>query len=427
MHTHRTLCGRCTAACLLLYLSLTTGCYYSMQMVVCEGARGRVTVVPAESAWSPDGVPIGGASVAYTPFGGSDGDAGTRELRWVLRSRSDGTIGPLCIPGGAFWRAPLTLSCSRDGYQTVTARVDVSEFGIRYPGRTLLITMAPTDGQPAQDEGTNKRDTPAHGLTVGASRLKVPVGCAVEEGAEPVEGGWADRVILEPDGVAIEMVLIPAGEFLMGSPKGQKGSRRCERPQTVVRIEHPFYMAEYETTQTQYGMVEFRDPSKFQGPARPVGGTDWYDARSFCRTLSRRTGALVRLPTEAEWEYACRAGSTTAYSFGDARGLDAYAWYAGNSDWHIHNVGLKKPNPWGLYDVHGNVAEWCLSRRWDYPYQAQDGRNEPGGWSQEYAVRGGSFRDLPAGSRSAARYDPFDVLRLWEGIGFRVVIELPRE
>jgi len=167
------------------------------------------------------------------------------------------------------------------------------------------------------------------------------------------------------NGVTMKFVLIPAGEFTMGGPDSEEDSFANERPQHQVRITKPFYLGVYEVTQGQYVRLMGKNPSFFQDENNPVQCVSWEDAQEFCRRLSsRRTekvaGCIYRLPTEAEWEYACRAGSTTKWCFGDSEDLlKEYAWHKKNSDFEIHPVGEMEPNAWGLHDMHGNVCEWC--------------------------------------------------------------------
>src|SRR4029434_679147 len=154
--------------------------------------------------------------------------------------------------------------------------------------------------------------------------------------------------------LGMPFVLVPAGEFLMGSADGADD----ERPVHTVRISQPFYLGQYAVTQAQLQAVMESNPSQFTGdPNRPVEQVSWEDVQEFIRRLhAREGGAAYRLPTEAEWEYAARAGSTTAYCFGDdPRQLREYAWYSENSGGQTHPVGQLKPSAWGLYDMHGNV------------------------------------------------------------------------
>jgi formylglycine-generating enzyme required for sulfatase activity len=154
------------------------------------------------------------------------------------------------------------------------------------------------------------------------------------------------------------MVSLPAGQFLMGSPDSDSDAKSYEKPQHQVKV-NSFAIGKYPVTQAQYQAVMGTNPSYFQNnPQNPVEKVSWNNAQAFCQKLSQITGKTYRLPTEAEWEYACRAGTTTRYYFGDdANQLGDYAWYDGNSQETTHPVGQKKPNAWGLYHSH----EWqCL-------------------------------------------------------------------
>ena len=183
----------------------------------------------------------------------------------------------------------------------------------------------------------------------------------------------------------------------MGSPRTEVGRRPEEGPQRQVTISKPFYMGLTEVTQLQYGCIMDRNPSKFLGARNPVAGLSWDDAVAFCETLSKKTGRVVCLPTSAQWEYACRAGTTTRFSFGDdIEDLDAYGWYKANSGGRAHPVGQKKPNAWGLYDMHGNVWEWC--RDWyDEKFYARAKSVDPENTVEatHRVVRGGWWGSAP--------------------------------
>jgi formylglycine-generating enzyme required for sulfatase activity len=229
-------------------------------------------------------------------------------------------------------------------------------------------------------------------------------------------------------GVKLELVRIPAGTFLMGSPatEAQRGSD--EAPPHAVTFSRPFYMGKCGVTQAQYEQVMGANPSHFKGAQNPVEGVAWGEAQDFCRKVSAMSGVAVRLPTEAEREYACRAGSTTAYSFGDsADGLAEYAWYRGNSGNTTHPVGEKKPNAWGLYDMHGNVWEWCQDRYGD-AYYAENPPVDPQGPAQgaHHVVRGGSWDGDPEICRSAFRGWNIPFNRDEFLVGLRVVVEVPK-
>jgi formylglycine-generating enzyme required for sulfatase activity len=267
------------------------------------------------------------------------------------------------------------------------------------------------------------------------------------------------------------MVPIPGGEFVMGSPSGEPQRNADESPQHKVKIE-PFWMEKCEVTWGEYELFMYPDENK---QAAPTDGTSNYtsalaDATSrpskpyvemsfgmgkdgfpaismtqhacniYCQWLSAKTGHFYRLPTEAEWEYACRAGTTTAYFFGDdPKNLADYAWFVDNSDSKYQKVGQKKPNPWGLYDIIGNVDEWTLDQyEADYYKKFTETVTEP--WNKAtqpypHVVRGGSWQDDPDKLRSACRrasspdwkvQDPQLPKSIWyhtdaQFVGFRII------
>ena len=233
----------------------------------------------------------------------------------------------------------------------------------------------------------------------------------------------------------MELIEIPAGKFTMGSPAGEKG-READKEQVTVTLTKPFLLGKTEVTQGQFKNVMGTAPWKLSQLVRAdkdctATYVDWNDATAFCQKLTfleRKAGKLkagesYRLPTEAEWEYACRAGTTTAYSFGnDEEQLGEYAWFKGNAydpgEEYAHAVGLKKPNPWGLFDMHGNVLEWCS----DYYGNALPGGTDPVG-ARRGSIRvdrGGSWGSLPGDCRSAPRNNLFDPSRRFYNLGFRV-------
>jgi len=171
----------------------------------------------------------------------------------------------------------------------------------------------------------------------------------------------------------MEFVLIPAGTFTMGSPDSDSNAYDHEKPAHQVTISEPFYMGKYEVTQAQWKAVMGENPSRFKGDDHPVENVSWEDVQQFIQKLNAKEGKeACRLPTEAEWEYAARAGTTTIYSFGNnASQLGNYAWYDENSGNTTHPVGDKPPNPWGLYDMHGNVWEWVQD--WYGPIYSRSG------------------------------------------------------
>ncbi|MBO2543589.1 formylglycine-generating enzyme family protein [Salegentibacter sp. BDJ18] len=270
--------------------------------------------------------------------------------------------------------------------------------------------------------------------------------------------------------LVIEMVAIPAGTFIMGSPKKEENRFEDEGPANKVKID-AFWMSKYEITWELYNLfvnraidnvassskatdvdieidavsgatIPYVDMSLGMGTGEdmPVGNVTHYAASKFCEWLSAKTGHFYRLPTEAEWEYVARAGTTTAFHFGDnVEELESYAWYYKNSDDSYHKVGQKKPNPWGLYDMYGNVAEWTLDQYLPEAYSNRESITEnpleiP---VKEYprSVRGGSYYDDAEFLRSAARLgsienwkmrDPqFPKSKWWNTdapyVGFRVI------
>lgn len=295
---------------------------------------------------------------------------------------------------------------------------------------------------------------------------------AVSTFAMPVQAAEEMKPYVEKlsdSDVSFEMLPIPGGKFTMGSPAGEKSRGDDEGPEHEVEIS-PFWMGKCEVTWDEYEVfmfqldvarrsVEKREPTAIDKvadacskPTKPYTDMTFgmgkekfpaicmtqYAAARYCEWLSAKTGKFYRLPTEAEWEYACRAGTKTAYSFGDdASQIGDYAWFYDNSDEKYQQVGQKKPNPWGLYDMHGNVCEWTLDHHDPAFYgksAAKDPINAPTK-VEPCVVRGGSWNDDPEKLRSAIRVgstndwkqqDPQVPQSIWYYtdalfVGFRVV------
>ena len=232
--------------------------------------------------------------------------------------------------------------------------------------------------------------------------------------------------------IGMKLVLIPKGKFMMGSPESEE-SRDENETQHEVTISKDYYLGVYEVTQAQYEKVMGKNPSHFQGAEvgnenadLPVEKVSWEDAVEFCKKLSelpeeKKAGRVYRLPTEAEWEYACRAGSKAAYSFDDEEGLlPEYGWFYRNSSDRTHTVGLLEPNAWGLYDMHGNVWEWCSDWCEEYPKGAVSDPTGPKEGSFR-VFRGGSCYNVAAFCRSGLR-NWFVPSYRSDYLGFRVAL-----
>ncbi len=234
------------------------------------------------------------------------------------------------------------------------------------------------------------------------------------------------------NGVILEMVKIPGGNFLMGSPENEPERRDSEEPQHNVTIQ-PFFMGKFPVTQEQYEAIMGENPSRFQGAKRPVEKVTWHNAVEFCAKISKETGKSYRLPSEAEWEYACRAKTTTPFHFGEAITTDL-ANYDGNYTYgsapkgqrrgQTTDVGSFPANPFGLYDMHGNVWEWCQDI-WHKNYNGAptDGSAWMSGndkTSPFRVLRGGSWLNDPAYCRSAIRYNKAPDIDYYR-FGLRVV------
>ena len=231
------------------------------------------------------------------------------------------------------------------------------------------------------------------------------------------------------NGVSLTLVYIPGGTFWMGSKDDDPEAYDNQKPRHQVTLP-TFWMGETPVTQGQYQAVMGSNPSRFQGDLdRPVEMVSWNDADRFCQELSRKLSQeIISLPSESQWEYACRGGTDTRYFFGDdAAQLGNYAWYYGNSGNETHPVKQKKPNAWGLYDMHGNVWEWCADQ-WHDNYQGAPTNGSAWLSSDESKIRllrGGSWNNHPKYCRSTYRSHSAPAYRNYF-LGFRVVCRASR-
>ena len=272
----------------------------------------------------------------------------------------------------------------------------------------------------------------------GPRRLRPPLAVAPfnEKTAKQHQARWAKYLrvpVVQTNSIGMKLVLIPPGEFQMGSPKelieeelrlhGDDGWYKDhlpgEGPQHRVRITKPYWLGATDVTQEEYQRVMGSNPSKFQGdPKRPVEQVSWDDAVEFCRRLSELPGEKAAkrqygLPTEAQWEYACRAGTTTRWYSGDNEaGLSDVAWFNANAGGQTHPVGQKRANAWGLYDMHGNVWEWCQDW-YDKEYYAKSPMDDPDG------PPGGVLRVLRGHSISDPAWTLRSAFRNFEATGYR--------
>jgi eukaryotic-like serine/threonine-protein kinase len=236
------------------------------------------------------------------------------------------------------------------------------------------------------------------------------------------------------NGISLTMLEIPAGSFMMGSPASEEESQDNEKPQHRVNLK-AFYLGQTEVTQAQYQAIMGTNPSHFKGAELPVEQVSWLNAKEFCEKLSQKTGKTYSLPSESQWEYACRAGTTTPFTFGETITTDV-ANYDGSNSYGEAPKGIYRrkttavntfpPNVFGLFDMHGNVWEWCLDTWHNYAGAPIDGsawksQNE----NDNPVLRGGSWYFNPRNCRSAYRFNSFPDYQNYN-YGFRVCLAVAR-
>ncbi len=269
------------------------------------------------------------------------------------------------------------------------------------------------------------------------SLVSVPVFATLQsdDEAKELQREWAWNLmmmeVVTENSIGMKLVLIPPGEFMMGAADSDEEAWYIEKPRHRVTISRPFYMGETEVTQGQWKAVMGTEPWKDEvfvkeGTNYPATYVSWEDAVEYCRRLSESDGRQYRLPTEAEWEYACRGGSTGSYSFGDdVSALSRYAWFQENTwdkdEWYAHLVRQKLANPFGLYDMHGNVWEWC-SDWYGEKYYGESLSVDPEGPNdgKSRVYRGGSWFNAAWFCRSPKRDWRKPTFRDYN-LGFRLV------
>lgn len=368
-----------------------------------------ISAVTALSAWCAFAVPTvsdlkvtpvapWGLALEYTVSGAVAGDA---DMPLMVMAASDGKVYTAKnLTGDTAWSNGahrIYWNMAKDG---ITAEVENGSVTVSYWLKYCVID-----------------------LSAGAKAASYPVAYL---NAEP-SGGFNETAYKT---TKLVLKCLPAGTFIMGENQADESHR--------VTLTKPFYMGLFEVTQKQWSLVMGGNPSNFKGDARPVEkvsynmirgsseGAKWpasnaVDASSFLGRLRARTGIDFDLPTEAQWEYVCRAGTTTTYSYGDTANGD-YMWYSYNSGSQTHEVGTKKPNPWGFYDLHGNVWEWCLDEIGALAYGT-----DPKGGSSSFSSRmerGGGWDHSAYYCTSSTRYgyDPSSEIHY---DGFRLVRILP--
>ena len=319
----------------------------------------------------------------------------------------------------------------RDRVQSLDQEIKAAVLGARFDGVREKIT-ALQELQPWRTDLERLLKTlPAKPVDTTPAILTAPFDARAAKAAQVALAKSLRQPEEWSNSVGMKFRAIPAGTFLMGSAEGE--GEDDERPQHQVTITKPFWLGVHQVTQEQWRQVLGTTPWK--GQSYTIEGSDvaasyvsWDDAVKFCERLSQKEGRRYRLPTEAEWEYACRAGTTTKYGFGDdEKQLGEYAWFSGNANFageqYAHRVGQKRPNAFGLYDVHGNVLEWCADWYEKEYYKKAPASDPSGPPSGSFRVlRGGSWVDEPFNLRSSYRHYVPPGYR-FDGIGCRVVLE----
>ena len=287
-----------------------------------------------------------------------------------------------------------TFGFAVDGSLASVCDEPVAEVSVLFDGTAQTVTAALLD-EPVREFSRIEFQK------VGAARRAVPASASpanVRANASGERVCGTSKTITLPGGATMEMIWCEPGSFMMGSPVTESG-RFDDEPLHRVTLTKGFWLGKYEVTQRQWQSVMGDNPSKFKDPDRPVERVSWNDCNAFVRKVNASLGGVARFPTEAEWEYACRAGSGKAVS-GNGMLMDM-AWYDANSGNETHPVGTNQPNSWGFYDMHGNVLEWCFDWFGNIEAQAVDPKGLTSGSFR--VLRGGCWFFYARDCRSAYR------------------------
>lgn len=262
----------------------------------------------------------------------------------------------------------------------------------------MVVSTAP-EVQPTEIGDDANKSITAASIAMHEKRIGETKSRKCKEHEETLQNPAIAKTIILPGGAEMEMIFCPPGQFVMGSPKGQ--AKQCrDEAQHGVKLTKGFWIGKYPVTRAQWRSVMGRQSSSVSRDERPKVSISWDDCQKFIKKVNAALNGEARLPTEAEWEYACRAGTTGDY--GGTGRLDEMGWFSYNSGAKPHPVGKKKPNAWGLYDMHGNVGEWCADRYGTYPKtRVTDPTGPTSGYDRVY--RGGGWDKFPSSCRSAHR------------------------
>ena len=295
-----------------------------------------------------------------------------------------------------------TFAFAGDGTLASVCDVPIAQVSVLFDGTVNPVT-AELLNEPAREFGKVEFQRAA------GARKAVPGPAAAESGnpmASGVRMSGATKIITLPGGAKMEMIWCEPGTFMMGSPLAERG-RFDDEPLHPVTLTKGFWLGKYEVTQGQWQSVMGHNPSKFKDPDRPVESVSWEDCSLFISRLNTELGGVARFPTEAEWEYACRAGSSNPVSGNGL--LSDMAWYDANSGNETHPVGKNHPNAWGFYDMHGNVLEWCYDWFGKFDAKATDPKGPSIGSFR--VLRGGCWFFYARDCRSAYRLKRDPALR----------------